>query len=1236
MYKIGIDVGGTFTDFVVAKPGDTPRYFKTPSTPADPSQAVMAGLQIAAEAYGQTLHQFLEDTELVIHGTTVATNTLVERKGAKVGLITTQGFRDLLEMREGLKEDRYNLRMTPVEPLVPRYLRLGVTERVRSSGAVQTLLDEAALDQTLDQLIDEGVEALAVCFLFSYLNPAHEEIVAEKIEARFPGMYTSLSSRVIPQIKEFDRLSTTVVNSYVGPVFGRYLQNLRERLSSFRGLQDILVMQSNGGVASLEDSSRLAVRAILSGPAGGVSGAASYGKLLGESKIIAFDMGGTSTDISLVEEGAPHLTTEKFEGGWKIAVPMIDIHTLGAGGGSIATVGPGGILHVGPESAGAEPGPACYAKGGVQPTVTDANLVLGYLDSNNFLGGQARLDPALAEKALTEHIAGPLGLSTVEAAHGVCRVVSTSMAEGIRLMSVQRGVDPRTFAIVAFGGAAGLHVSQVARQLQIRKVHIPAAAPVLSAYGMLSTDLKYDFSRSYTASFDRIDLEEVHAIVNDLQSQGREKLRSQGVQDNHIEVQTSADMRYLDQIYEVNVTLPDLSLDEAALLDQWAVNFHQRYEELFSYRQSDQEIRLVTLRVTVLGGLPRMELPKLPQGRNLANAQRGNRRVYLGEWRDVPVCSIEDLPAGLELTGPAILESDFTTILVEGGDTATADPFGGIELLVAVDDETSQTRQSFSGGAADPVTLAVIEHRLESIAEEMTEVMLRTSMSQILNSSRDFSTAILDSQCQLVAQGEGIPVHISALPIAGAAVRDYFKDAMAEGDLFVLNDPYFGGSHLPDITIIRPVFHQGTLLFYAVNRAHHSDVGGGTHGGYNPAASEIYQEGLRIPPLKLYDRGTPRQDLLQMLAANVRHPENFLGDLNAQIGSVMIAVQRIQDLLNIYGSGVLLASVDEILAATERQVREFISQWPDGVYHGESLVDDDGFDNKLIPIRAEVTIAGETMTIDLSESSPQVTGFINSAYANTRSLTHAAIMYIAPAEVANNEGSMRPVQVIAPKGLVVNANPPAPVCMSTNHCGEEIIEAVFKALSQAVPQAVTAGFSRRLRYAMTGTDPRTGRQFIWHFFLARGGGGRVPGLRRLAQRGRGQRGRRHPGAQRGDNRGAVSLLHQAPRAAARLGGCRYLARRPGRCLRPGLRRSGAGPAQHRRRWSDSAALRPIRRRARPAPHLQHHLKRPRASPGLQRSRCRGQPRRPHLLPLRRWRRLRGAGGAGRGGTGVGC
>ena len=458
----------------------------------------------------------------------------------------------------------------------------------------------------------------------------------------------------------------------------------------------------------------------------------------------------------------------------------------------------------------------------------------------------------------------------------------------------------------------------------------------------------------------------------------------------------------------------------------------------------------------------------------------------------------------LKSPAPPSWNPPFTTILVWSGDHATVDAMGGVELHVNLDatQVAPDTQPETVDADADPITLAVVEHRLESIAQEMTEAMLRTAMSQILNSSRDFSTAILDGDCQLVAQGEGIPVHISALPVAGAAVRDYFADDIHDGDVFILNDPYFGGSHLPDITIIRPLFYDGRLLFYGVNRAHHSDVGGGTHGGYNPGANEIFQEGLRIPPLKLYDRGVPRYDLLQMMSANVRQSENFLGDLNAQIGSVMLAAQRIESLLADYGPERLMAVVADILSATERQVRRFISGWPDGVYQGESLVDDDGFDSKLVPIRAKVTIAGDSMTIDLSESSPQVEGFINSAYANTRSLAHAAIMYLAPMDVARNEGSMRPVQIIAPRGLVVNANPPAPVCMSTNHCAEEVVEAVFKALAPAIPGSSVRGILPPP--ALCHHRPRPAHRSPIHLALLPGPGWRrsLRRLRWMVQRGR--------------------------------------------------------------------------------------------------------------------------------------
>ena len=1061
--RIGIDVGGTFTDLVAMGEGDSsPVVFKTPTTPDDPSLGVVNGIEGLAATLGIRPQELLSSAEVLIHGTTVATNTLVERKGANVGLITTEGFRDLLEIREGLKEDRYNLRMDQVEPLAPRYLRVGVPERVDSSGAVRRELDVGELKRQVEYLKSEGVDSVAICFLFSFLNPDHEQEAERIVREMMPDAYVSSSHVILPQIKEFDRLSTTALNAYVGPSLASYLARLEGRITEAGGSVPVFVIQSNGGIAPISDSSEQAVRSILSGPAGGAAGAAYVARQLGEERVIALDMGGTSTDITLIEDGMPHVTGEKFESGWKIAVPTVDIHTLGAGGGSIARVDEGGVLRVGPTSAGADPGPACYGKGGAQPTVTDAALVLGLLDTDKFLGGAVQLDEDLAVEAIRSQVAQPLGLDVESAAEGVLRVVSSSIAEGIRLASVSRGLDPREFVLMGFGGAAGLVATRVAREIGIGRVLIPPAGPVLSAFGMMASDLKYDLAVSHPSSLSTVDLDGLRSAFSELTEDGRERLRSAGAADSHIGVSLSADMRYLDQIYEVTVDVPDLDLPDDKLRRRWAENMHLRFERLYAYRQQEQDIRIVTLRASAVGRLPASEV--------------GDRDS--GETR----YSEASLSSSVT-QGPSVINTDYNTVVVGEGCSASLDSRGVMHIDVQVETQAPEEAE------VDSVTLSVVGNRLESIAIEMMDVMLRTALSQILNASRDFSTAILDSQGRMVAQGEGIPVHMSALPVAGRATLDYFEDGISPGDVFLLNDPYFGGSHLPDLTVIRPVFVDGELAFMTVNRAHHTDVGGGTHGGYNPSASEIFHEGLRIPPLRIYDRDVPRDDLLQMMAANVRTPKNFLGDLNAQIGSVLTAERRIRELVEHYGASRLTRIVDGILDATEAQVRSFISEWPDGVYHGESLVDDDGFDSELIPIRAKVTIARDTMTIDLSESAPQVTGFINSAYANTRSLAHAAIMYVAPYDVPKNDGSMGPLEVIAPTGLIVNADSPAPVCMSTNHCAEEIVEAIFKALSQAVPESVNAGFSRRLRYAITGIDPRTGESFLWHFFMARGGGG---------------------------------------------------------------------------------------------------------------------------------------------------
>ncbi|MBM3492640.1 MAG: hydantoinase B/oxoprolinase family protein, partial [Alphaproteobacteria bacterium] len=389
----------------------------------------------------------------------------------------------------------------------------------------------------------------------------------------------------------------------------------------------------------------------------------------------------------------------------------------------------------------------------------------------------------------------------------------------------------------------------------------------------------------------------------------------------------------------------------------------------------------------------------------------------------------------------------------------------------------------------DPITVSVIQHRLVAIVEEMGEAMLRTSYSQILNSSRDFSTALCDDQCRLVAQAEHVPVHVGALSWAARAVADYFGDQVAEGDVYLVNDPYFGGSHLPDITAFIPVFHDGKLLFWSINRAHHSDIGGATHGAYNAAATEIWQEGIRIPPLRLYDRGAVRQDLFDMLAANVRHPRDFRGDLAAMIGSVRIGERRLHALLKEFGAGIVRPSVEAILDGAERQTRKVIAAWKDGTYRGEAALDDDGRGNRDITIRARVTKLGSDLEIDLSQSDPQVASFVNSSHANMQSAVAMAIAYLLDPDTPRNQGMLRPLKVIAKEGTVVWAKPGAPVTLSTSHCAQEIVEAIIRALAPACPERAMAGWGRRFRIAIQGENPATGGGFIWHLFHARPGGG---------------------------------------------------------------------------------------------------------------------------------------------------
>ncbi len=680
MLTIGIDVGGTFTDLVAIDGAGRTIFAKALSTPQDQSIGVMAGLDELARRLNMSRSDMLKQTQRLVHGTTVATNALLERKGAKVALLTTAGHRDVLEMREGLKDNRYDLRTPPPEPLVPRELRFGVRERLRPNGEVETPLDPDSLGEAIAAIKASGATSVAICFLHSYRNPAHEIAASERLMRELPGVNISRSVDVLPQIKEYERVSTTVVNAYVEPVVRRYLTRLERRLidAGFKG--SLFIILSHGGMAPVEEASRLAAATVLSGPAGGMSGCRRCADMLGIPDLVAFDMGGTSTDISLIADGGVSLSADGGIAGQRIALRSLDIASLAAGGGSIASVDSGGIFNVGPESAGAMPGPACYGQGGLEATVTDANIVLGYLDAGAFMGGKRPLDTSAAEAAI-DRLAARLKITRIEASAGIFRLVNLKMADGIRLMTVRRGVDPRRFALLSFGGAAGLHAAELARELELERIIVPTTASVLSAWGMLTSDLRYEVSRTHFETGARSTASEIRGIFAALEKQA--VMRMKGWFDGQVKVERSAEMRYGEQIFEIDVPLDGIDLDSPSLIGEIEDRFHRRHEELYTYASRDQEVVFVNARVAAIGAVAAPAAMESAVTSREPCTPRSRRKAFFGRWIEVPVYALDDLRPGQGLEGPGIVEAETTTVVINAGDRLTVNALGWLDIRVA-------------------------------------------------------------------------------------------------------------------------------------------------------------------------------------------------------------------------------------------------------------------------------------------------------------------------------------------------------------------------------------------------------------------------------------------------------------------------------------------------------------------------------------------------------------------------
>jgi N-methylhydantoinase A len=674
---IGIDVGGTFTDLVASGGPAGLEFIKVPSTPDDPARGVVDALEALAGRQGRDLSDLLAEVEVFIHGTTVATNTIVQRNGAKLGLITTRGFRDLLEMREGARDSRYTLRRAEPEPLVPRPLRLEVTERLRADGRVEQGLDREDLDAAIAKLRDEGVEGVAVCFLHAHRNGAHESAVREAIHEAGWDTYVSLGHDLIGRQGEYDRLSTAVVNAYIGPGLQAYLDRLSRSLRE-RGIPvPVFVMQSTGGVLPVEAAGKRAVGAVTSGPAGGAMAGALFARELGIERLVTYDTGGTSTDICLIENGVPVERQRTDHEDLRIAVPGIDVNPLGIGGGSIARVDASGILTIGPESAGAVPGAACFLRGGTRATLTDANLVLGLIDPDNFLGGRMRLSVEAARTAIAADIAEPLGTSVEEAAWALHVLASSRIAEGVRLATVRRGKDPRDFALMSFGGAGGLHADAVAADLQIPRVVIPQMASVLSAMGFLAADIRQDREGVVNRALRDLDAAEIDAVFAGLEADARAQLAATGVGTADIRVVRQMDCRYGRQVHGIPVPLGD-ERDPTAI----EAAFTTRYRDLYGHAHEGEPAMVETCRVSVLGTLPKISLPSHAECRSedAAVARTGTRTLYLGCPVEAAIYSFEALVPGMCVSGPAVIESTSTTILVGEGRRARLDRTGSLDL----------------------------------------------------------------------------------------------------------------------------------------------------------------------------------------------------------------------------------------------------------------------------------------------------------------------------------------------------------------------------------------------------------------------------------------------------------------------------------------------------------------------------------------------------------------------------
>jgi 5-oxoprolinase (ATP-hydrolysing)/N-methylhydantoinase A len=1063
-WRIGFDIGGTFTDFILEdRAAGRVHLHKRLTSAHDPSESALIGLDELTRAAGIGLG----DVSEIVHGTTLVTNAIIERRGAKLGLITTEGFRDILEMGTEQRYDIYDLFLGFPEPLVPRHRRLEVRERLDRDGNVVTALDEAQVKAVVEQLVSAGVAAVAVCFLHSYASDRHERRVAEIVRESHPQLAVSLSCDVVAELGEYQRCVTTCANAYVQPLMARYVERLERdlRARGFRG--DLRLMHSAGGLVSPETASTVPIRLLESGPAGGGLATALFGGLAGKSDVISFDMGGTTAKACLIENGrtevAPLMEAARVHrfkrgSGLPIKAPVIDMIEIGAGGGSIARIDEVGLLRVGPHSAGAAPGPACYGNGGTEPTVTDANLVLGFYDPAFFLGGRMRLDVEAARTALKK-IAEPLGLGIEAAAEGVHAVVTEAMAAAARVHLVEKGKDPRSYSIVGFGGAGPAFAAGVARALGVREVIVPPASGAASALGFLTAPLSFETARSSIIEFRAgFDAARLNTLLETLEAEGRARLAESGIAASDVRVERIADMRLVGQMHDIAVPLPDGRLSDG-MLETLRDAFHKVYAQRYAEVPKAARFEGLNFRVRCSAPDPEVRISGAVGG-GTSNKVKGRRTAWFdGRYQDVAVWDRYALVPGDEITGPAIIEEREATTVIAAGDRITIDSSLNLRIAVHVPEAPAARITTETPLAAameqierDPISLEIMWSRLVNVTEEMWLTVCRTAFSLVISEAQDFACELLDSDGETLAHSpRAMPVFNLTMPRAvKALLAAYPKETLKPGDVLVTNDPWLCAGHLFDIAVVTPVFNGDVLVGLTGTVGHVSDIGGTKDSLH---AREIYEEGLQIPPMKLYEAGKPNETLHRLIAENVRNSHQVLGDIQSFVVANALGAQRLLALMQDYGLQDLRALAAVVQGRSEKAMRDAIRAVPDGVYRSTITNNPLG---TLMTYPVALTVKDDTITVDYAGAPPEVPqGGLNSTLNYTAAhATYPLKCMLTPA-VRGNAGCYRPFTVEAPEGSILNCRKPAAVNIRTR-TGWYLAPNIFRALAAAAPRQVQA------------------------------------------------------------------------------------------------------------------------------------------------------------------------------------